>query len=218
MNELMMTNTELTMSSQDIADLLGSRHDSVKRTIDRLIASKTIQLTPLVEVKNHLGQTVERYVFSGEQGKRDSIIVVAQLSPEFTARIVDRWIELESKSQFQIPTTLSEALQLAADQAKALEEAKPKIDYYNRVSINESLMNATQVAKKVNLSATSLNRYLVDLGVYSKSVKRSKVFNQWFIDEGYGEVKTTSNGFTQSVFTIKGEQYVIQLLTSEGII
>ena len=36
------------------------------------------------------------YVFSGEQGKRDSIIVVAQLSPEFTARLVDRWQALES--------------------------------------------------------------------------------------------------------------------------
>ena len=36
------------------------------------------------------------YVFSGEQGKRDSIIVVAQNSPEFTAILVDRWQELEA--------------------------------------------------------------------------------------------------------------------------
>ena len=35
--------------------------------------------------------------FPGEQGKRDSIVVVAQLSPEFTARLVDRWQELEAQ-------------------------------------------------------------------------------------------------------------------------
>ncbi|MBK5927091.1 hypothetical protein CCR87_07015 [Rhodobaculum claviforme] len=28
-------------------------------------------------------------------GQRDTYIVVAQLSPEFTARVVDRWQELE---------------------------------------------------------------------------------------------------------------------------
>ena len=36
-------------------------------------------------------------MFSGEKGKRDSLIVVAQLSPEFTGAIVDRWIELEKQ-------------------------------------------------------------------------------------------------------------------------
>lgn len=30
-------------------------------------------------------------------GKRDSYVVVAQLSPEFTARLVDRWQELEEQ-------------------------------------------------------------------------------------------------------------------------
>lgn len=68
------------------------------------------------------------------------------------------------------------------------------------------------------MSASALNKHLDDLGVYNKSVKRRRVFNQWFIDEGFGEVKTTDNGFTQSVFTIRGEQKVIEMLTSEGII
>ena len=31
--------------------------------------------------------------------KRDSFVVVAQLSPEFTARLVDRWQELEAQVQ-----------------------------------------------------------------------------------------------------------------------
>ncbi|MFA7942035.1 ORF6N domain-containing protein [Pseudomonas brenneri] len=87
----------VTMSSQEIADLVSARHDSVKRTIERLAEKRVIQLPPLVEVKNHLGQTVEQYLFSGEKGKRDSLVVVAQLSPEFTGALVDRWQKLEEQ-------------------------------------------------------------------------------------------------------------------------
>ncbi len=35
--------------------------------------------------------------------KRDSYVVVAQLSPELTARLVDRWQELENKNILVLP-------------------------------------------------------------------------------------------------------------------
>lgn len=38
----------LTMSSQEIAELVGSRHDSVKRTIERLAEKQIISKPPLV--------------------------------------------------------------------------------------------------------------------------------------------------------------------------
>lgn len=85
-----------TMSSQEIADLVGSRHDSVKRAIERLAAKGVIDIPPTVE-KPTGGRPVEEYVFSGEKGKRDSLVVVAQLSPEFTGALVDRWQEMEEQ-------------------------------------------------------------------------------------------------------------------------
>ena len=82
-----------------------------------------------------LNQSFRVYVFEGEQGKRDSIIVVAQLSPEFTARLVDRWRELEDAA-VNIPKTLPEALRLAADLAEQkmqlenqLAIAAPKVEF-----------------------------------------------------------------------------------------
>lgn len=82
-----------SMSSQDIAELVGSRHDKVKQSIERLAERGTIQLPPVGEVRNHLGQSVSVYQIA----KRDSFVVVAQLSPEFTAALVDRWQELEGQ-------------------------------------------------------------------------------------------------------------------------
>lgn len=87
----------VTMTSQEIAELVGARHDNVKTSIERLACRKVIQLPPLQEVKNHLGQTVEQYLLSGDKGKRDSLVVVAQLSPEFTGALVDRWQKLEEQ-------------------------------------------------------------------------------------------------------------------------
>ncbi len=76
----------LTMSSVEISELVESRHDKVKQSIERLATRGTIQLPPMGEVKNHQNQTVQVY----QLNKRDSYVVVAQLSPEFTARLVDR--------------------------------------------------------------------------------------------------------------------------------
>lgn len=43
-----------------------------------------------MEIKNLQGQTVSEYRI----GKRDSYVIVAQLSPELTARLVDCWLAL----------------------------------------------------------------------------------------------------------------------------
>lgn len=94
------SNDKASMTSQDIADLVGSRHSDVKRSIERLAERNIIQKPPMafIERINNLGLAVkdEVYSFEAESGKRDSIVVVAQLRPELTAQIVDRWRELES--------------------------------------------------------------------------------------------------------------------------
>ena len=88
-----------TMTSLEIESITGSRHDSVKRTIERLAESGVISLPPTVEVKvqrERRAESVEVYVFAGPQGRLDSITVVAQLDPAFTAALVKRWDALET--------------------------------------------------------------------------------------------------------------------------
>jgi Uncharacterized phage-encoded protein len=60
------------MTSQEIAELVDSRHDVVKLSIERLARRGVIQLPPLVEVKSHIGQKVEVYHI----GKRDAFVIV----------------------------------------------------------------------------------------------------------------------------------------------
>lgn len=186
-----------SMNSLEISELVQSRHDDVKRSIDRLAERCVIARPPMAVMEktaNNRTYKVEVYVFSGEQGKLDSITVVAQLSPEFTAALVKRWYELENQNQ--LPQTFAEALQLAADQARQLELAAPKIQYFDTIVERSTLLNATQVAQKIGLSAIAMNKALDQLGVYSRGVKRARVFQQWFIDQGLGELKQTDLGYS----------------------
>lgn len=209
-----------SMTSLDISELVNSRHDDTKRSIVRLAERGVIARPPVAVVQkeaNNRIYDVEVFVFAGEQGKLDSITVVAQLCPEFTAALVKRWYELENQNAVQLPQTFAEALQLAADQARQLELAAPKVQYFDRVADTKNLLNASQVGKKVGMSAVKLNQYLADMGVYDRRIA-GRTFAQWFIDKGYGEVKQTEQGYPQSKFTNKGEQWVIEQLVSEGVV
>nr|WP_275381708.1 phage antirepressor KilAC domain-containing protein [Xenorhabdus bovienii] len=153
----------VTMSSIEIAELVDSRHDKVKQSIERLAKRGVIQLPPMGKVNNIQSNSPnsysDAYIFSGEKGKRDSIIVVAQLSPEFTARLVDRWQELENKlSQPQIPQSLPEALRLAADLAEQkaelehkVEEMQPDVDALERIAKSDGSMCVTDAAKQLQI-------------------------------------------------------------------
>lgn len=226
MSELMAVGQALTMSSQEIADLVESRHDNVKTAIERLAARGVIQLPALQEVRNHLGQAVSVYQLE----KRDSYVVVAQLSPEFTARLVDRWQELEAAQATDLSTDEGRLLmiqelstkQLALVrenkvQAQQLALAAPKVNFFDKVVERTTLMTATQIAQKLGMSAIKLNKLLDELDVYSLNVKRARIFKQWVIDKGLSELKQTELGYSQPLFTTSGEAWIVERLTSEGV-
>lgn len=165
MNAIINLNT-ISMTSLEIAELVEKRHDNVKRTIENLVKQAVIA-SPQIEEKRTAGRPSSFYVFLGEQGKRDSIIVVAQLCPEFTARLVDRWQELEN----QKPKELSrlEILQMAlqAEQDKQalqieVDELKPKAQALEAIANTENTYNIRECAKTIGIGERKLISLLLD--------------------------------------------------------
>lgn len=211
----------LTMSSREIADLVESRHDSVKRTIERLQDKGLIQLTPMVEVKNHLGQVVTEYQLI----KRDTYVVVAQLSPEFTARLVDRWQELENQQMPQIPQTLSEALRLAADQAEQierqnllLEQQRHKVEFVQRYVEVGTTKSLRETAKILRVPERAMIDCLVGDGLLFRQSGNLLPYQKYHA-KGLFDVKTgtTEHGhnYTQTRVTSKGIEYIASRYASE---
>ncbi len=233
MNELINSNA-IKMTRIEIAELVGSRHDKVKQSIERLAVRGVIRNPPMVvfEKINNLGllRGVEAYVFEGEQGKRDSIIVVAQLSPEFTARLVDRWRELEGATA-KIPQTFSEALRLAADledQKAELEKqlalAAPKVEFADRVGEASGILIGNY-AKVVGIGPNKLFAWMRDHKILIASGSRRNVPMQEYMERGYFTVKETAvntNHGIQISFTTKitgrGQQWLTRKLLDNGML
>ncbi|EFW0444730.1 Rha family transcriptional regulator [Shigella boydii] len=127
-------NDKVSMTSVEIAELVGSQHGNVRISIERLAKRGVIQLPAMQKVENEQSFSQNKftnaYIFEGEQGKRDSIIVVAQLCPEFTARLVDRWRELEE----QIRKPMSEIEMVAAMALEAVRQQKRITQVEEKVS------------------------------------------------------------------------------------
>ena len=217
-NIMQVNEINKTMSSREIANLCEKRHDHVCRDIDNLNQSYELMGLPKV------GEGYYTHPNTGSQqhrqfllNKEQTIDLITGYRSDIRIRINRRWAELERQAQPQIPQSFAEALQLAADQAKQLELAAPKVAHYDKVVDRHTLLTATQVGQKIGLSAIMLNRVLSEIGVYNKAHKRGKAFKQWFIDKGLGEMKQTDKGYSQPLFSLKGEAWVIEHLASEGV-
>lgn len=208
---------QLTMSSREMADLVEKRHDSVKRTVDTLVNRGVISQPQIVDgPKSANGVHEKQYLI----GRRDTYVVVAQLCPEFTARLVDRWQELEQV--VAVPQSLSAALRLAADQAELIEQqqaalalAAPKAAFVDQYVECTGSLSFRQVAKLLGANERQFRQLLLDKGVlyYLGGVLTPYSQHQ---EAGRFEVKTgtsETNGhaFSQSRFTAKGVQWVAGL-------
>ena len=114
-----LATTALTMTSREIADLVGKQHSNIKISADRL-SEKGVIGTLAVQEFTHNGNKYTEYMLN----KRDSLILVAQNCPEFTARIVDRWQELEAAQPTPAALSRMDILKLAmeSEQARILAE------------------------------------------------------------------------------------------------
>jgi phage antirepressor YoqD-like protein len=223
MSALTLT-AEQTMSSREIAELVESRHDDVKRSIVRLSERGAIALPPMAEVPNTGPgpRTISEYRI----GKRDSYVIVAQLSPEFTARLVDRWQELEAQvagrqiaaPRFDVPTTLSGALRLAADQAEQIEQQaaqieaqKPAVEFVERYTHAEGNKGFREVVKLLNANERDFAAFLISNNIMYRLNGRLAAHahhqhaGRFAVRTGIGD---NEHAFTQSMFTPKGIEWV----------
>ncbi|HJF74084.1 MAG TPA: phage antirepressor KilAC domain-containing protein [Gallibacterium anatis] len=228
MNELLPINTKkasITMSSREIAEIVESRHSDVKRSIERLIEKGVIQgYTPLPYTHQQNGQTYYEYHLF----KRDTYIVVAQLCPEFTARLVDRWQELEAQqanNAFSIPQTLSQALRLAAEQAEKIEQQEqlialqaPKaafVDHYVDVGTSKSLRETAKILKMPEKAM--IERLIEDRLLFRQSGKllpfaSEKAKPLFTVKTGTAE---HGHNYTQTRVTAEGMRFIAEQYATE---
>lgn len=155
------------------------------------------------------GRPTTNYYLSLDFAKK----LAMQVRTEMGERIRDYFLECECKAShpaFQIPQSFGEALQLAADQALQIEA---KVDHHDAIVNKDGLLNASRVAAKLGMTPNFMNKLLMSMGVYDKRIAGGKVFNQKFINDGHGVMRQASNGYTQAMFTLAGQAWVVERLS-----
>ncbi len=224
-NLSLIANTEMTMGTREIAELLGKQHSNIKISAQRLAASGVIGTLATQEFL-HNGNIYEEYRLN----KRDSLILVAQNCPEFTAQIVDRWQELESQQGPQIPQTYAAALLEAGRLALEVEQKNhllavqaPKVAFADRVAGDDKGVNIGNYARAVGLGQNVLFRALREHRILMSGGNRHNLPFQDYIERGYFTVKEgtrTHNDETVPTFTPmvtgKGQQWLTRRLIDLG--
>lgn len=174
------TNKQISMTSLQIAELCDKRHDSVKRTIE-ILSKPTDKRRAVIarphsvimqNVANNRTYDIEVYVFSGEQGRLDSITIVAQLNPQFTAALVARWDELEkqaAKPQIALPQDYLSALKalvISEESKQALlveyNEIKPKADALDLLTGSKYNLSIRDTASELKVKEKDLKAWLIE--------------------------------------------------------
>lgn len=180
----------LTMSSREIAELTGKEHKNVITTIKDLLAAEILdaQIEPLKF--EYRGQWFDYY----ELKKRDSLILVARLSPEFTAHIVDRWQELEKQVKYTSldlhdPYALRRALLDYTEQVIHLETQNHSLECtIDTITQTPSGVKFQQACKILNIKRQVLADWLRSHG-WDRRLQKARASTHYSQKRGYCETK-----------------------------
>ncbi len=187
-------NSEKTMSSREIAEMTGKMHKNIMQSIRNMEDAWTkvnglkFQLVEYMDAK---GEKRAEYQLS----KKECLYIATKFNDEARAILINRWEELENINAFPVPGNMYEALLLAAQQCKVIDEQQkqlnkqaPQIEFLNRVLDTDEKVDIGQCAKILELpfGRNTLFKKLSDNGVFFKQKNEPK---QLYIDRGYFQLK-----------------------------
>lgn len=200
MNDLINTNDQ-TMTLKEITDLLGVRHNDAMKTVEKMAENPefgTIRKTR--SVYNDKGQTIDTYILN----KRQSMAASAKLNTAMLMKVIDRWMELESKLT---PKDLSrvDILQMAIESEKEklalkheVEELKPKAEFHDKVAVAPDAISIGKAAKLLGTGRNRLLSYLRKIGwVTRKNEPYQTKIESGLMDVKLGDFKHPDHGLQQ---------------------
>ena len=234
-----------TMTSLEIAEVTGKRHDSILRDI-RNILSQGVDAHNFVETSytDKSNRQQKCYTLT----KKGCLILASGYDVILREKIINRWEELETKerNKYQVPQSFAEALMLAAKQQEQIEEQQrqleanskeivelngaiaemePKVTYVDMILASKETVTTTQIAQDYGQSAKAFNVLLRNFGV------QHKVGGQWVLYAkhlpfGYVQSDTfpivhkngTNGTVMHTKWTQKGRLFLYEELKKHNII
>ena len=229
MNNLaILKQTAQTMSSREIAQLCQKPHDNVLKLIRSLIDGGIVKsTTPHQYMHPQNGQWYTEFL----SDKRDSLVVVARLSPEFTAAVIDRWQELETQNNalpnfadpVQAARAWADAMELQQKAIAQVAELQPKAQALDAITHAKGNSNIRDTAKALGAKQSDFISWCLKHGwLYRDDCERLKAYanriQQGFMSQKsvlYRGSDSTERATMQPMFTPKGLTHLAKIYTRE---
>jgi phage antirepressor YoqD-like protein len=217
----------LTMSSREIAGLTGKRHPDVKRDILAMLDSLNVDVSSFARIY-HDSQNREQTEYLLDREHTDCLLT--GYSVKMRMVVIKRWHELEAKQAapaFSVPSTLSGALRLAAEQAEQIEQQQvlikqqqPAVEFVGKYVQSEGLKGFREVAKLLGAKEHAFREFLTENRIMYMLGGEWTAYAQ-HLDAGRFEVKTSTTASGRAVcsskFTTKGVNWIAGLWAVETI-
>ncbi|HHK9080490.1 TPA: hypothetical protein ACQZF0_002186 [Escherichia coli] len=210
--------SDVRMTLREISEFIGVRFDNIERSLHRLVNQGVVKLPPMEEVKNHRNQTVKDYVFSGKQGRLDSIVLIAQNVPEMTRKLVERWDYLENellkkeeenKSPFPDASKMTK-LDWMREAVKLEEEKEQLVDLHIRKAIDAHSLTRLLGEKRGSTKVQMILKGLCTAGVLERRLDASGKPNGYdLLPPGYMFARMSAHG--QIEFTADAIPHLVKL-------
>lgn len=205
-----------TMTSLEISELTGKRHDHVLRDARNMLDE--IQ-SPQVwgDYQDSRGRAQPCILLT----KDESICLVAGYSAKMRMAIIKRWQQLESQQAPVVPRTYAEALleagRLALEveqQAQQLALAAPKVEFVDKYVAATGNLGFRQVAKLLKVKEPELRDFLLGNRIMYRLAGALTPYAE-HIAAGRFEVKAgvadhgdSSHAYSQAKITPKGVEWL----------
>lgn len=215
----------LTMTSREVAELTGKRHDHVLRDIESMLDQLGLTSPQFWGELPDGYQRQQRVAFLP---KDLTFTLVAGYNVQMRHAIVCRWQQLEALQAPQLPKTMAQALRLAAEQAEQLEQqaeqlalAAPKVEYVDRYVAANGALGFRQVAKLLNAKEPEFRAFLEDSKIFYRLAGVLTPY-QNHIDAGRFAIKTgvsqvSEHAFAHARFTPKGVEWIAGLWSQHQV-
>ena len=209
--------------AKDVAEWI--EHTDLSRMMDLVDDEEKLKRTLYVSGQNR------EFWFLSEDGLYEILMQSRKpIAKAFKKEVKKILRDIRLYGSYSVPRTYVEALQLAVEQQRMIEqqnqligELKPRVDYLDRILKSKSLVTITQIAKDYGMSGSAMNRLLHELGIQFKQSDQWLLYQKYH-DKGYTfsetftieDVPGLSKVVMQTKWTQKGRVFLYNLLKSNG--
>jgi len=217
MNELIVSKNESTMSTIEIAELTGKRHDHVLRdTRNMLIELYAEGVTNFGDTYIHPQNNEEYKIY--RLPKREALILTTGYSIIQRAAIIDRWQELEAKQSPALPNyqealrQLADQLDISSKQQLIIEQQRPAVEFHASITDSSNAQTVEVIAKVLGTGQNRMFAWLRNEGLLKpdnlpyQHFLEMKLFR--VIESSYLDKRGKSHTYTQTLVTGKGLEYI----------